>query len=154
MMIKIMFVCHGNICRSPMAEYIFKYMVKEKGIEGNFIISSSATSCEELGNPVHRGTKNKLYEMGIPCGSHRAVRLTKSDYDAYNYIIAMDSKNMKNIERITGSDTENKVHLLLDFTDRKGQSIADPWYTGNFDDTYNDIYEGCKGLLNKICKSK
>lgn len=151
-MIKIMFVCHGNICRSPMAEYMFKYMVKEKGIEKNFIINSSATSCEELGNPVHRGTKNKLYEMDIPCGSHRAVRLTKSDYHAYDYIIAMDSKNIRNIERITGSDTENKVHLLLDFTNRKGQSIADPWYTGNFDKTYNDINEGLEGFLNEIYK--
>lgn len=151
-MIKVMFVCHGNICRSPMAEYIFKYMVKEKGIEKNFIINSSATSCEELGNPVHRGTKSKLYEMGIPCGDHRAVRLTKADYYAYDYIIAMDSKNVKNIERITGSDTENKVHLLLDFTDRKGQSIADPWYTGNFDKTYNDINEGLEGFLNEIYK--
>lgn len=135
-----------------MAEYIFKNMVKKKGIEKNFIINSSATSCEELGNPVHRGTKKKLYEMSIPCGDHRAVRLTKDDYYAYDYIIAMDSKNLKNIERIIGNDSENKVHLLLDFTDRKGQSIADPWYTGNFDVTYNDIDEGCRGFLKEICK--
>lgn len=149
-MIKVLFVCHGNICRSPMAEYVFKHMVREKGIEKNFIINSSATSCEELGNPVHRGTKKKLYEMGIPCGDHRAVRFTKADYNAYDYIIAMDSNNLRNIDRIIGEDSENKVHLLLDFTERKGQNIADPWYTGNFDVTYNDIDEGCRGLIEYI----
>ena len=151
-MIKVMFVCHGNICRSPMAEFVFKHMVRETGLEKEFIINSSATSCEELGNPVHRGTKKKLHEMGIPCGDHRAVRLTKEDYDFYDYIVAMDSNNIRNIERITGRAIKNKVYLLLDFTDRKGQSIADPWYTGNFDVTYEDINEGCQGLLNKICK--
>lgn len=151
-MIKVMFVCHGNICRSPMAEFVFKHMVKEKGIEKKFIINSSATSCEELGNTVHRGTKKKLYEMGIPCGDHIAVRITREDYDFYDYIVAMDTNNLRNIERITGKDVENKISLLLDFTERKGQSIADPWYTGNFDVTYEDIYEGCRGLLNKICE--
>lgn len=150
-MIKVMFVCHGNICRSPMAEFVLKAMVKERGIEKDFIINSSATSYEEIGNPVHRGTRKKLGEMGIPCGDHRAIRLTKEDYDSYDYVIAMDSNNLRNIDRIIGSDTENKVYLLLDFTDRKGQSIADPWYTGNFDATYNDIDEGCRGFINKIC---
>lgn len=151
-MIKVMFVCHGNICRSPMAEFVLKHMVKERGIDKDFIINSSATSFEEIGNGIHRGTKKKLYEEGIYCGEHRAVRLEKSDYDAYDLIIAMDSNNLRNIEKITGIDKDKKVHLLLDFTDRKGESIADPWYTGNFNKTYEDICEGCRGLLNEICK--
>lgn len=151
-MIKVMFVCHGNICRSPMAEFVLKAMVKEKGIEKNFVINSSATSYEEIGNSVHRGTRKKLEEMGIHCGDHRAIRLTKEDYNYYDYIIAMDSNNLKNIDRIIGSDTDNKVYLLLDFTSRKGQSIADPWYTGNFDVTYDDIEEGCIGFLDRVCK--
>ncbi|MDO5389163.1 MAG: low molecular weight protein-tyrosine-phosphatase [Clostridia bacterium] len=151
-MIKVMFVCHGNICRSPMAEFVLKHMVKERGIDKDFIINSSATSFEEIGNGIHRGTKKKLYEEGIYCGKHRAVRLEKSDYDAYDLIIAMDSNNLRNIEKITGIDKDKKVHLLLDFTDRKGESIADPWYTGNFNKTYEDICEGCRGLLNEICK--
>lgn len=151
-MIKVMFVCHGNICRSPMAEFVLKAMVKEKGIEKNFVINSSATSYEEIGNSVHRGTRKKLEEMGIHCGDHRAIRLTKEDYNFYDYIIAMDSNNLKNIDRIIGSDTDNKVYLLLDFTSRKGQSIADPWYTGNFDVTYDDIEEGCVGFLDRVCK--
>lgn len=151
-MIKVMFVCHGNICRSPMAEFVLKAMVKEKGIEKNFVINSSATSYEEIGNSVHRGTRKKLEEMGIHCGDHRAIRLTKEDYNYYDYIIAMDINNLKNIDRIIGSDTDNKVYLLLDFTSRKGQSIADPWYTGNFDVTYDDIEEGCIGFLDRVCK--
>lgn len=149
-MIKVMFVCHGNICRSPMAEYVLKDMVNKKGVKGDFIINSSATSYEEIGNPVHKGTKNKLYEMGIPCGNHKAIRLTKEDYNYYDYIIAMDSNNLRNIDRIIGADSQNKVYLLLDFTDRKGESIADPWYTGNFDTTYNDIDEGCRGFMDFI----
>lgn len=151
-MIKVMFVCHGNICRSPMAEFVLKHMVKERGIDKDFIINSSATSFEEIGNGIHRGTKKKLYEEGIYCGEHRAVRLEKADYDAYDIIIAMDSNNLRNIEKIIGNDNDKKVHLLLDFTDRKGESIADPWYTGNFDKTYEDICEGCRGLLNEVCK--
>lgn len=149
-MIKVMFVCHGNICRSPMAEYVLKNMVNKKGVKGDFIINSSATSYEEIGNPVHKGTKNKLYEMGIPCGNHKAIRLTKDDYNYYDYIIAMDSNNLRNIDRIIGADSQNKVYLLLDFTDRKGENIADPWYTGNFDTTYNDIDEGCRGFMDFI----
>lgn len=151
-MIKVMFVCHGNICRSPMAEFVLKDMVKKRGLEREFIINSSATSTEEIGNGVHRGTKNKLYEMGIPCGNHRSVRLTAEDYDFYDYIIAMDYNNLRNIERLLGKDKKNKISLLLDFTERKGQGIADPWYTGNFDVTYDDIYEGCKGFLDTVLK--
>lgn len=148
--IKVMFVCHGNICRSPMAEFVLKSMVKEMGIEKDFIINSFATSSEEIGNPIHRGTKNKLYEMGIPCGDHRAIRLKKTDYEKYDYIIAMDNNNLKNIAAIVGDDKEGKVSLLLDFTKRKGQNIADPWYTGNFDKTYKDIEEGCRGFIEKV----
>lgn len=152
-MIKIMFVCHGNICRSPMAEYVFKHKVKKAGLEKEFIINSSATSYEEIGNGVHSGTKRILNTMGIPCGNHRSVRLTKGDYDFYDFIIAMDSRNTKNIYSIIGKDSQNKVSLLLDFTDRKGDNIADPWYTGNFDITYRDIDEGTDGLL-KYCIDK
>ncbi len=151
-MIKVMFVCHGNICRSPMAEFVLKAMVKEKGIEENFVINSSATSYEEIGNPVHRGTRKKLKKWVYIVMTIRAIRLTKEDYNYYDYIIAMDSNNLKNIDRIIGSDIDNKVYLLLDFTSRKGQSIADPWYTGNFDVTYDDIEEGCLGFLDRVCK--
>ena len=147
-MIKIMFVCHGNICRSPMAEFVFKDMLKKAGLSDNFLVSSSATSTEEIGNPVHIGTKSKLAQHGISVNGKYAVRLKKSDYDEYDYIIGMDSYNIKNIIRITGADTQGKVYKLLDFSD--GGDIADPWYTGNFDETYNDILRGCTGLLKQI----
>lgn len=148
LMIKIMFVCHGNICRSPMAEFVFKDIVKKSGRENEFYIASSATSTEAIGNPVHRGTVKKLSEYGISTKGKYAVQLTKSDYENYDYIIAMDSYNVRNILRIIGTDSENKIYKLLDFSD--GGDIADPWYTGNFDETYNDVLRGCKGLLEKI----
>ena len=147
-MIKVMFVCHGNICRSPMAEFVFKDMVKKAGCADEFYIASSATSCEEIGNPVHHGTKSKLSEFGISTKGKYAVQLTKADYDEYDYIIGMDSYNIRNIQRIIGYDKDDKVYKLLDFADRG--DIADPWYTGNFDETYDDIVRGCKGLLAKI----
>lgn len=148
-MIKILFVCHGNICRSTMAEYVLKYLVDQKGISHLFHIDSAATSTEEIGNGVHPGTRRKLAEVDIPCGNHRARQITKQDYKEYDYIIGMDSYNIKNIARIVGFDIDNKVHKLLDFTNRKGD-IADPWYTGNFDATYRDVLEGCQGLLNTL----
>ena len=147
-MIKIMFVCHGNICRSTMAEFVMADMVKKAGLD--VMVDSSATSREEIGNGVHYGTLRKLKEVGVPVYAHYAKQLTKRDYRDFDYIIGMDSMNMRNIERIIGKDTENKVFMLLDFTERKGQSIADPWYTGNFDMTYDDIKEGCKGLVEYI----
>ena len=147
-MIKIMFVCHGNICRSPMAEFVLKDMVKKKRVEDRFQIASSATSREELGNPVHYGTREKLAEVGISVAGKYAVQLTKADYEEYDYLIAMDSMNVRNILRIIGEDKDNKVCKLLDFAE--GGDIADPWYTGNFDVTYDDIVRGCTGLLEKL----
>lgn len=143
---RIMFVCHGNICRSPMAESILKYMVTKQGNTRNFKIASSATSTEEIGNPIHTGTRRKLKEAGIPTDGHRAVQLKRSDYSQYDYFIGMDQQNIKNILRIFGGDPDGKVMRLLDFTENP-RDIADPWYTGNFDLTYRDIVTGCCGLL-------
>ncbi|OAA91089.1 low molecular weight protein-tyrosine-phosphatase [Clostridium ljungdahlii] len=148
-MIRIMFVCHGNICRSPMAEFVLKDMVKKRRLEDNFFIASSATSTEEIGNPVHRGTRDKLSKFGISTDGKYAVQLSKLDYQKYDYIIGMDSYNIKNILRIIGQDPENKVTKLLDFSDIPGD-IPDPWYTGNFDETYDDIKIGCEALLKYI----
>ncbi len=148
-MINVMFVCHGNICRSPMAEFVFKDLVKKKGLEDLFIIASSATSTEEIGNSVHHGTRNKLKEHGISTEGKRAVQLKKQDYEKYDYIIAMDEWNITNIKRIIGHDSKNIVYKLCDFTE-KARDIADPWYTGDFDQTYSDVYEGCEALLNYI----
>ena len=149
-MIKIMFVCHGNICRSPMAEFVMKDLVKNDSED--YYIMSSATSREEIGNDIHHGTKRKLTQMGIPYSHREAIQLTRADYDKYDYIIGMDSMNIKNIFRIIGNDPQNKVMKLLDLTD--GKDVADPWYTGNFDVTYDDIQKGCKALLNKIKKEQ
>lgn len=148
-MIKVMFVCHGNICRSPMAEFVFKDLVKKKGLDDLFMIASSATSTEEIGNSVHHGTKNKLKEYGISTDGKRAVQLKKQDYEKYDYIIAMDGRNIINIKRIIGQDSKSIVYKLLDFTENT-RDIADPWYTGDFDQTYSDVYEGCEALLNYI----
>ena len=147
-MIKIMFVCHGNICRSPMAEFVLKDMVKKLGKEDEFYIRSSATSREEIGNPVHHGTKKKLKEYGISTEGKYAVQFTKQDYSTYDYILLMDNWNVKNLNRIIGSDSLGKVSKLLDFAG--GGDIADPWYTGNFDDTYRDVVAGCEGLLKHL----
>lgn len=147
-MIKILFICHGNICRSTMAEYVMKYITDQAGLTDSFYIDSAATSREEIGNPVHHGTRRKLKEKGIPCGDHRARQMRREEYDKFDYIIGMDSWNIRNINRIIGNnDPDNKVFKLLDFTERKGQDIADPWYTGNFDDTYRDVKEGCEALM-------
>ena len=151
-MIRIMFICHGNICRSPMAEFILKDMVKKRGLENQFIIASSATSREEIwgdvGNPVYPPAREELKRHGITCDGKRAVQLTKSDYDRYDHLICMDKNNLRNALRILGADRENKLSLLLDFAD--GGNIADPWYCGNFDRTYRDIVRGCEGLLNSL----
>ena len=148
-MIKILFVCHGNICRSPMAEFVLCDMVKKQGRSEDFYIRSCATSTEEIGNPVHYGTRRKLAEVGISCDGKIAVQMKKSDYDKYDYIIAMDENNIRNIMRIIKSDSLNKVNLLLDFAGEH-RSIADPWYTGDFDATYRDVVKGCTALLSKL----
>ena len=158
-MIKILFVCLGNICRSPMAEYVFKNMVKERGLENNFYIKSAATSNEEEGNGIHYGTKRKLEEQNIPYGNHQSRKMTKSDYEKYDYIIGMEDSNITSIKRIIGEDKEEKIYKLLDFANlinknyTTSRNIADPWYTGNFDKTYEDIAEGCNALL-KYCIEK
>ena len=149
-MIKVLFICHGNICRSTMSEYVMKYLTDQAGVASEFYIDSAATSREEIGNGVHHGTRQKLKEVGIPCGNHRARQLTRRDYEEFDYIIGMDAWNIRNIMRIIGSDPEKKVSMLLDFTDRPGTEIADPWYTGNFDVTYDDVLEGCTGLLEHL----
>jgi len=150
-MINVMFVCHGNICRSTMAEMVFKNMVRKRHLEDMFLINSSATSREEIGNGVHYGTRRKLAQVGIPCEDHRAVQLTKRDYQIYDYILGMDEWNRRNMMRIVGSDPDKKIHLLLDFS-KNPRAIADPWYTGNFDVTYDDIVEGCEAFLEYVLK--
>ena len=148
-MIRIMFICHGNICRSPMAEFVMKKLVKERGLERDFVIQSAATSREEIGNPVYPPAKRKLWEHGITCNGKTAVQMTKADYGKFDCIVGMDSMNLRNIMRIIGRDPQNKVSLLLDFTDDP-HSVADPWYSGDFDTTYSDVVNGCRALLGHI----
>lgn len=148
-MTKILFVCHGNICRSPMAEFLFKDMIEKKGQSNAFEIASAATSTEEIGNPVHRGTKAKLQELGISTSGKVAVQLTKADYDYYDYLLGMDEWNIRNIMRIIGSDPRHKVRRLLDYSDSP-RDIADPWYTGDFQRTYEDILEGLTAMYDSL----
>ena len=152
-MIRIMFVCHGNICRSPSAELIMKKLVSEKGLSSKFEICSSATSTEEIyggvGNPVYPPMKRELEKHGIDCSGKRAVQLKKQDYENYDYFIGMDSANIRNMHRILGGDPAGKISKLMDFTGRGGD-VADPWYSERFDIAYNDIYEGCLSLLEKL----
>lgn len=146
-MIKILFICHGNICRSPMAEYVLQDMVQRRKLAAQFQIASAATSREEIGNDVHYGTRRKLREVGIPCPPRAAVQITKRDYNHYDYIIAMDRNNLRNLRWIINGDPAHKVSLLLDYTDHP-QDVADPWYTGDFEATYRDVVDGCSGFLN------
>ena len=146
---KVLFICHGNICRSPMAEFVFKDMVKKKGLSEQIEVASAATTREEIGNPVHKGTVKKLAEYQISTAGKYARQVTKADYDTYDYLICMERLNLREIKRILPNDPQNKICLLLDFTD-KPRDIADPWYTGNFDVTYDDILEGCVALLKKL----
>lgn len=146
-MIRILFVCHGNICRSPMAQFVMQHMVNQKRLNNQFVIDSAATSQEEIGNEVHYGTKCKLEQMHIPYSFHASRQLTKYDYDHYDLIIGMDNANLYNMWRILGKD--DKCSTLLSFANRN-KDIADPWYTGNFDATYNDVWEGCDALLNYL----
>lgn len=152
-MIKILFICHGNICRSPMAEFVFKDMVAKHGLAGQFEIASAATSTEEIwngvGNPVYPPAREELAKHGmISCEGKRAVQLQKSDYDKYDYLIGMDDRNIHNIERITGHKG-GKIKMLLSFAG-ENRSISDPWYTGDFRKTYEDVEKGCKALLESI----
>lgn len=147
-MIKILFVCHGNICRSPMAEFVLRDMVTKQGLSDHFEIASAATSSEELGNPVHPGTRKKLREFGISTEGKYAVRLVKKDYEKYDYLIGMDSYNIRNMERILGHN-KGKIHKLLEFVGSDAD-VADPWYTGDFDKTYEDIKKGCEALLARL----
>ena len=155
-MIKILFICHGNICRSPMAEFILKDMVKKQGISNQFEIASAATSTEEIwngiGNPVYPPAREELAKHGIGCDGKRAVQLKKSDYDYYDYLIGMDAMNIRNIERMTGhkcGEAGGKIALLLEYAGRK-DSISDPWYTSRFDVTYRDVVEGCQAFLQYL----
>ena len=147
--VRVLFICHGNICRSPMCESVFTHMVKEAGLADRFLIDSAATSTEEIGNPVHWGTVNKLKEVGIPLVPHRAKQIQTEDYDKFDYIIGMDTANIRNLNRMLKGDPKGKIYKLLSFAG-SGRDIADPWYTGNFDETYLDIMEGCKGFLKYL----
>lgn len=150
---RIMFVCHGNICRSPMAEFIFKDMAQKAGASEKFVISSSATSTEEIwngvGNPVYPPAREELAKHGILCEGKRAVQLDISDYDKYDLFIGMDSANIRNMTRMLNGDPQKKIHKLMNYTHRGGD-VADPWYSGNFSLAYRDIYDGCKALMEKI----
>lgn len=149
-MIRVLFVCLGNICRSPMAEFIMKSIISERGLSDRFYIASAATSTEEIwngvGNPVYPPAKRELAKHGISCEGKRAVQITKADYGKYDYILGMEERNIRNILRIVGKDPEHKVKLLLDYSDHP-RDIADPWYTGDFESTYRDVVEGCEGFL-------
>lgn len=146
---KILFVCHGNICRSPMAEFVMKDLVQKAGLADHFYIESAATSTEEIGNEVYPPAKRKLAEHGISCKGKTARQMTRSDYQRFDLLIGMDDWNIRNMTRIAGGDPEGKIHKLLDYTARKGD-VADPWYTGDFDVTWRDVTEGCRELLKSL----
>ena len=149
---RILFVCHGNICRSPMAEFVMKKMVEDAGIADQFEIASAATSTEEIGNPVYPPARRILAEHGISCDGKTARQITHRDYEHYDYSVAMDANNLRNLSRMLGEDKQHKISLLLNYTDHP-RDVADPWYTGNFDATWKDVNDGCWGLLEKIRKN-
>ncbi len=149
-MYRIMFVCLGNICRSPMAEFVFRDMVKKAGLEDQFVIASAATSTWELGNPPHYGTQAELKKHGITCGGKRAVRLKYSDYDDYDLILGMDRENIRDMMRLFDGDPDGKVRLLKEYS--TGGEVDDPWYSGDFETTYRDVSEACRGLLDSLVK--
>ncbi len=146
---RILFVCHGNICRSPMAEFVMKDLVKKAGLLEDFYIESAATSTEEIGNEVYPPARRKLAEHNISCKGKTARQMTLHDYDRFDLLIGMDEWNIRNMNRICGGDPEGKIHMLMDYTSRPGE-VADPWYTGNFDTTWRDVLEGCQGLLSQV----
>ena len=146
---KLLFVCPGNICRSPMAEFVMKALVQEQGLSYRYEIASAATSTEELGNPVYPPARRMLAAHGISCAGKTARQMTKQDYAYYDLLIGMDHANLRNMRRICGGDPEGKLHLLLDYTNRPGE-VADPWYTDDFQSTWEDVTEGCQGLLKAL----
>ena len=150
---KILFICHGNICRSPMAEFVMKGLVKKAGLASQFQIESAATSREEIGNPVYPPARRKLAEHGINCSGHAARQLTSRDYDEYDLLIGMDSANLRDMHRICGGDYAGKMSLLMDHTDHP-RDVAGPWYTEDFEATWRDVLEGCQGLLDSIIRKE
>ena len=150
-MIKILFICHGNICRSPMAEFVMKDLVRKAGADTEFFIASAATSTEEIGNPVYQPARRKLAEHGIGCSGKTARQLRREDYDRFDLLIGMDGANLRNMRRICGGDPEGKLSLLLDWAGRSGD-VADPWYTGDFEATWRDVAAGCAALLAYLSK--
>ncbi len=147
--IKILFVCHGNICRSPMSEFVMKDLVKKAGQEERFVIESAATSTEEIGNGVYPPARRKLAEHGIGCQGKTARQMTRSDYGRFDLLVGMDAWNIRNMRNICGGDPDEKIKMLMDFTRRPGD-VADPWYTGDFESTWRDVLEGCQALLDKL----
>ena len=148
-MVKILFVCHGNICRSPMAEFVMKDLLNKAGYSNRVEVASAATSTEELGNPVYPPARRKLAEHGISCAGKTARQLRRSDAEQYDLLIGMDSANIRNMNRICGPQAASKIHRLMEYTDRPGE-VADPWYTGDFEATWRDVYDGCRGLLQHL----
>ena len=148
-MTKILFVCHGNICRSPMAEFVMKDLVRRAGREDEIFVASAACRRDEIGSDTYLGTREKLDEMGVPYQRRRAVQITKADYDGYDFIVAMDMENMRDLDRLSGGDPQKKIHRLMEFAG-ESRDVADPWYTGDFDTTYMDVLKGCKALLKSL----
>ena len=145
-MIKILFICHGNICRSTMSEYVMKYLTDQAGLASEFYIDSAATSREEIGNGVHHGTRQKLKEVGIPCGNHKARQMMRRDYEEFDYIIGMDASNVSDLRQMCPQEQKHKIYAFA------SESVPDPWYTGDFEATWKDVTEGCQGLLEYILK--
>ena len=152
-MIRVLFICHGNICRSTMAESVMTYLIREKNLQDRFIINSAATSREEIGNGPHYGTVKKLRQVGIPVIPHRAVQMTKEDYLSYDYLVGMDTANIRNMNRIAGGDPDEKIYKLMTFAG-SSRDVADPWYTGDFDTTYRDVIEGCQAMLEHLIETE
>lgn len=148
-MIKILFICHGNICRSTMAFYYFKHLIEQRGLSSMFHLDSAGTSSDELGNPVHRGTREKLRQAGINCDGHHAKQMKKADYNSFDYLIGMDIWNIQNMNRIAGGDPDKKIYKLLEFL-HSDRDVDDPWFTGDFDATWEDVSKGCDALLEYI----